>query len=56
MPVPTTHAEWKLPNLCVCYPSIDYSIEYGSLLIETLVMQAVRHTYERQQEAQRQAL
>lgn len=56
IPVPATHAEWRLPNLYVSYRNIDYSVEYGSLLIETRVMQGARRMYERAQDAERTKL
>lgn len=56
IPVPATHAEWQLPNLYVSYRNIDSSVEYGSLLIETTVMQAARRTYDKAQDAARTKL
>lgn len=56
IPVPATHAEWRLPNLYVSYRSIDRSMESGTLLIETPVMQGVRRTHLEAQDAQRTKL
>jgi hypothetical protein len=56
VPVPATHAEWRLPNLYVSYRNIDYSVDYGALLIETPIMQVARRVKERAQEAERTKL
>lgn len=56
VPVPATHAEWRLLNLHVSYRSIDYSVEYGLLQIETSKMQALRLAHQRDQERHRTAL
>jgi hypothetical protein len=56
IPIPATHAEWKLPGLYVSYRNIDSSVEFGYLLIETWVMQALRRSHEQGQAQQRTKL
>lgn len=46
IPVPATHVEWRLPNIYVSYRNIDRSVDHGSLLIETPIMQRARRMQE----------
>lgn len=54
--LPAIHAEWQLPGLHVSYRNIDASVEYGTLDIETPVMQTRRRDNEAQQARERTAL
>jgi len=54
--VPAIEATWRFPNLHVRYESIGTDIQYGTILIETPVMQALRRAHARAQDAQRSKL
>jgi hypothetical protein len=53
IPLPAIEAHWRLPNLHVSYISIDQSVEYGLLRVETDVMWRIRDAHERAKAAQR---
>ena len=52
----TDNAEWRLPGLYVSYRSIDYSVEYGELLIETPVLSNLRRAKDVSEMARRTKL
>lgn len=56
VPIPALHAEWRLPGLYVSYRSIDYSVEYGELLIETPVLSNLRRAKDVSEVARRTKL
>lgn len=56
IPVPAMVFEWNLSDLYVKYRDVDYSVEYGSLRIETPTMHALRLRHERDSMARRTAL
>jgi len=47
--------EWNLTDLTVEYRDIDYSVEYGSLRIDTPVMHGLRLRHEHESMAGRTA-